>query len=306
MPLPVRLRWKIERYRRSIEERFGGLRGLLKDSMTKQKVCPACRALIGARETRCPFCNERLGAVDRVGVRRLVKAIFPEGPRTTTILLAANFLMFGFSLLAAMRAGIGIEAMFGRMPVTTLVALGARDYHVLEGEWWRLVTAAFLHGNIVHLLFNCWVLFDVGPAVEEMYGTTKFVVLYFFAAITGSLGSLYWHPLVVMVGASGALFGLIGVMIAYGYRHRTTLAEQMKAMYVRWAIYGLVFGFIMGADNAAHIGGLAGGIAFGLIVNDTPSFTRSSIVAWRVASYAAVVAIGVSFLMVALNYRRFA
>ena len=149
------------------------------------------------------------------------------------------------------------------------------------------------------------VLFDLGPTVEEMYGAARFLVLYFLAGIAGSLASLLWHPFAIMIGASGALFGLIGVMIAYGYRHRTALGEQMKTMYVRWAIYGLLFGFVIpGIDNAAHIGGLLGGLGFGSLVSDTPSFHRTSILAWRFASYAVLLLIAISFLLVGWNFGR--
>ena len=304
MPLSPRIKWKLERYRRALRDRLEDLRSLLKASMEKQKVCPACRALVGARESRCPFCNERLSAVHRVGVRRLFARLLPAGPRYTTLLLMANFALFGISLLAAARSGVGLESLL-HMPGRTLVALGARDYHVALGEWWRLATAIFLHGNLLHLLFNALVLFDLGPAVEEMYGTARFLVLYFVAGIAGSLSSFFWHPFAIMVGASGALFGLIGVMIAYGYRHRTGLGEQVKTMYVRWAIYGLLFGFVVpGIDNAAHIGGLLAGVAYGAVVSNTPSFTHSSILAWRIASYAVLLVIAISFLLVGLNYDR--
>ncbi len=303
MQLSPRLRWKLERYRREFRERVDGFRSVLRDSMEKQKVCPACRALVSAGESRCPFCGERLGATDRVGIRRLVGGLLPEGPRYSMMLLGANFLMFGISLFASMRAGIGLDSLLGGMPAPILVALGARDYTVAYGEWWRLLTAIFLHGGLVHLLFNTWVLFDVGPAVEEMYGGTRFLVLYLVAGIAGSFASFWWHPFAIMVGASGALFGLIGVMIAYGYRHRTSLAQQVRAMYVRWAIYGLAFGFIVpGIDNAAHIGGLLAGIGFGALVSDTPVFSRTGIVAWRMAAYAALLVVGASFLIVAVRY----
>ena len=304
MPLSPHMKWKLERYRRSLRDLLDRLSWLFKASMVKQKVCPACRALVGARESRCPYCNESLSALHRVGIRRLLTGLVPERARYTTLLLGANFFLFGISLLAAARSGVGLEAL-GSMPGRTLVELGARDYHVVEGEWWRLATAVFLHGNLIHLLFNSLVLFDLGPAVEEMYGTARYLVLYFLAGIAGSLASLLWHPFAVSVGASGALFGLIGVMIAYGYRHRTALGAQVKTMYVRWAIYGLVFGFfIPGIDNAAHIGGLLAGLVFGALVSDTPSFQRTSILAWRFASYAVLLVIAISFLLVGWNFGR--
>lgn len=305
MPLSPRWRWKIERYRRSLEERRDWLRSLARAGMEKQKVCPACRALLSARESRCPFCNERVSAFDRVGVKRLFGGLLPaSGPRYSTLLLAANFILFGIELLAASQAGVGLESLFGGVRGTTLQALGARDYRAIS-ECWRLLTAVFLHGNLIHLLFNSLVLYDVGPAVEEMYGGPRFIVLYLAAGVAGSLASFFYDPYRIMVGASGALFGLIGVMIAYGYRHRTALGEHIKSMYVRWAIFGLLYGFVVpGVDNAAHVGGLLAGLAYGALVSDTPSFRHSSIVAWRVAQYLGLLLLAISFLLVGLHYGR--
>ncbi len=298
------MRWKIERYRRAVRERLDDIRSFARSTMVKQKVCPACRALVDARDSRCPFCNERLSALDRIGMRRLVSGIVPGMPRYTTLLLFANFVLFALSLFAATRAGAGV-GLFGGIPAPILVALGARDYHVLAGEYWRLVTAVFLHGSIIHLAFNSLVLFDLGPAVEEMYGAPRFLVLYLVTGIASSLASLWWHPFSIMVGCSGSLFGLIGVMIAYGYRHRTALGQHIKSMYVRWAIYGLIFGLVFpGIDNAAHVGGLIAGVAFGMLFSDTPTFSRSSILAWRVAGYASFLIITLSFVLVGLSYNR--
>lgn len=299
------MRWRLARFRRSVAEWLDRAGSLARAGTVRQKVCPACRALVDARDSRCPFCDERLSALDRVGVKRLLGGLLPEGPRYTLALLFVNFVLFGLALLSASRSGVGLEPIFGHMPARTLVDLGGRDYHVWDGQWWRLVTAVFLHANLIHLLFNSLVLFDLGPSVEEMYGTSRFLVLYVLAGVAGSLASALVHPDSITVGCSGALFGLIGVMIAYGYRHRTGLGEQVRSMYLRWAVYGLFLGFVIpGVDNAAHVGGLLGGLIFGALVSDTPSFTRRGIFGWRLAGHLAVALVTVCFLLVGLHYGR--
>src|SRR2546422_2849411 len=112
MPLSPRMKWKLERYRRSMEGWADSFRSSMKTSMTKEKVCPACRALVGARESRCPFCGEGLSAGDRVGLRRLFAGIVPQEARYTTLLLVTNFLLFAISLLAATRRGVSLPALF--------------------------------------------------------------------------------------------------------------------------------------------------------------------------------------------------
>ncbi len=298
------MRWKWERFKRAVSEQVDAVKSFARLTTAKQKMCPSCRALVSARDSRCPFCNERLSALDRVGVRRAVGGLLPSGLRYSVLLLFANFLVFAIALLAASRGGGGLESLFGGIPGGILIALGARDpYHMIMGDYWRLITAIFVHANLIHLLFNSLVLYDIGPTVEEMYGSARFLVLYLFAGVTGSMISFWWNPYATMVGASGALFGLIGVMIVYGYRHRTALGAQIKSMYIRWAIYGLVFGLVFpGIDNAAHIGGLIGGLIFGALFSDVPSVSPFSTRAWRLAGYACFLLIALSFVLIGLNY----
>ncbi|SRR5579871_359994 len=304
MPLPPRWRWKLQRIQNSIEAFKGDVREFMKTAAVKQKICPACRALVGSNETRCPFCNEFISPLDRIGVRRVTSGFLPDFT-TTHALVAINFLLFGICLVAMMQSGNPIEALLGGFPGGLLVRMGANYgpailfYH----QYWRLLTGAFLHANLMHLLFNMWVLADVGQSVEEMYGSTRFITLYVWTALCGSLASYFWrYPYNNMVGASGAVFGLFGVMIAYGFNHKTAMAQQIKSMFIRWAIFGLIFGLMPGVDNSAHIGGLAGGFVFGLVVSDTPSLTTEAISFWKVLSYASWMAIAGGLVLVTLGW----
>lgn len=136
----------------------------------------------------------------------------------------------------------------------------------LHGEWWRLVTAGFLHGGILHILMNSWVLFDLGAEVEAIYGTSRLIVFYFVSTVTGFLASsmLGHFP---SLGSSAGIFGLIGAMLAFGFTDRSALGAQVKALYSRWVIYALVLSFIPGVDFYAHIGGLAGGFLTGVLAS---------------------------------------
>lgn len=307
MTLPPRWKWKLRRYSNQLEEYKERYREIFQGVVSKQKVCPACRALVSGQESTCPFCGQSLSVFHRVGVRRVTSSLMPE-INYTVLLLGLNFLMFALSLVASSKSGQAWEGLITGFTPRVLVDLGANyGLLVISGEYWRLITGAFLHANLVHLLFNMMVLFDVGPAVEEMYGQHRFLILYLFSAVTGSLASFWWRfPYNLMVGASGALFGLIGVMVAYGYKHRTALAEQIKSMYLRWAIYGLIFGLIMpGVDNAAHIGGLLGGALFGFLVSEMPPVTEGSIAWWRTLNYAGWLLLAACLVFVARGYGRF-
>ena len=114
--------------------------------------------------------------------------------------------------------------------------------------------------------------------------------------------SFLWRPATPSVGASGAIFGLIGVMIAYCYRNRRGAGDAVRNMFLRWAGYMLVFGLIMpGIDNAAHIGGLVAGLVFGALVSDLPEVTQSGIQMWKILRAVAFLIVLFSFIMVGLR-----
>jgi len=139
------------------------------------------------------------------------------------------------------------------------------------GQWWRLVTATFLHFGVLHLALNMWALYENGRIVERLYGNFYFLALYLFAGITGSAISVLAHPAVNSAGASGAIFGVLGALLAF-----TVIMHQAMPLAVKKAQrnstlafvgYALISGFSTpGIDNAAHLGGLAGGFLAGLLL----------------------------------------
>ncbi len=156
-----------------------------------------------------------------------------------------------------------------------LVVLGASWAEpVLAGQVWRLATAMFLHAGVLHLLVNAWALYQLGALVEIVLGTARLAAIYFVSGLAGSLASVAWDLVsgssVPSVGASGAIFGLLGALIAFLLRHRDRLRPEARSLLVQlvfWAALNIVFGFTMPMiDNAAHLGGFAAGFAFGAAV----------------------------------------
>jgi rhomboid protease GluP len=170
------------------------------------------------------------------------------------------------------------------------------------GQWWRLVTAGFLHGGLLHIAMNSWVLFDLGPQVNRVFGTRRFLVIYFVATVVGFYASTYWSP-AVSVGASAGICGLIGAMIAAGMRVRNAMGSMVRAHYTQWAIYILVLGFLPGLriDTAAHIGGLAGGFVVAYLANLPSGYETSAEKLWRLASVACVLVTAACFGLMFLN-----
>jgi rhomboid protease GluP len=199
-------------------------------------------------------------------------------PRTyvTPVLIGANVILFVLMVVS----GVNLLRPTG----ADLVLWGA-DFgpKTLGGEWWRLVTSMFIHGGLVHLGMNMWALYAVGPFVERMVGNVGFLLMYLLAGLCGGLASLIWNPIVPSVGASGAIFGVIGCLLGLVVRGRgsipTETLAQLKSSGLGFVVVNVVLGMtIPNIDMAAHLGGLAGGFLGGLVLSQpfttTTPFSR--------------------------------
>ncbi|MDP8904486.1 MAG: rhomboid family intramembrane serine protease [Chloroflexota bacterium] len=153
---------------------------------------------------------------------------------------------------------------------------------VLAGEWWRLLTVTLVHGSLIHLGFNMYALFIVGPLVEAMYGRPLFVLFYVVAALAGSTAS-YLTLANPSVGASGAIFGLFGLLAVSTWVHKPALGMRARALSTQIGfliVLNIVIGFTFpGIDNAAHLGGLAAGAWLGLVIVPRGALTLADF--WR-------------------------
>lgn len=142
------------------------------------------------------------------------------------------------------------------------------------GEYYRLFTGIFLHGSILHLLFNCYALYIIGSQIENFLGRFKFLFIYLVSGISGALFSIIFGGNTASIGASGAIFGLMGSLVYFGYHYRVYLGNVIKSQIIPLIIFNLFLGFVLsGVDNFAHIGGLIGGtlITIALGVKDKSS-----------------------------------
>lgn len=149
----------------------------------------------------------------------------------------------------------------------TLLQLGG-NYGplVFEGQVWRLLTCAFLHGGLIHIVFNMYALYVIGPQLEVLFGRVKYIVIYLLSAIGGSLLSLVFSPNTLSIGASGAIFGLFGAMVMYVLKYRDRIPKRVLNNLFFVIILNLFIGFnLQGIDNFGHIGGLVTGVVVSLI-----------------------------------------
>jgi rhomboid protease GluP len=237
----------------------------------------------------------------RPAVRResseLIAGFIPHAGFTTFVILLLNLGLYAATVVVSMQHGTddAVLNVDGRV----LAVFGAKIRNaILFGQWWRLVTAGFLHGGLLHIFMNSWVLFSVGAQVEETYGTARFLVLYFVSNVLGFLASTLFSP-ALSIGASAALFGLIGAMIAAGMRSNTSMGAAIKAQYTQWVIYMLVIGLLpfFNVDTAAHIGGLAGGFALAWLMDVPSATTRWTDAVWRTAASVCVALTVLSFAL---------
>jgi membrane associated rhomboid family serine protease len=293
------LRWRLSWRRRlrqaDSERRQAEAENVRRGIAATTKMCRGCRALIPASAAVCPECGAGTADIRSGGMGRRLAHVFPFEMSVSMLLVTVYFGLFlaGFLISARLdpRPGDGDRGPIGSLlslDGRALVVLGANVGELSGGpEPWRLLTGTFLHAGILHILFNTWALRVVGVLVENIYGGSRLFVLCLITGVSGNVVSLWWHGEDwFQVGASGAIFGLIGVAAVYGFRRRDALGEALRRHMTEWAVYGLVMGFLMPvADNAAHIGGLLSGALAAYVLPD-PQRVTSAASAWLWAALA--------------------
>lgn len=152
--------------------------------------------------------------------------------------------------------------------IYTLIQMGAKvNILINRGEIYRLITSTFLHGGIMHILFNMSALNIIGKEVEYIYGSKKYILIYILSALSGSLFSYLFNPNSVSVGASGAIFGLLGAMLVFGLKEKNKIGKQYVKNILETLAINVIIGItISNIDNYAHLGGLIMGAISALIL----------------------------------------
>ena len=224
---------------------------------------------------------------------------FLQAFSTRRAVVAYSILAFNILLCALVSLAGGPDA--------ALLAFGAKQKALIDsGEIWRFVTPIFLHVGWLHLFFNSYALWIVGPLVEKLYGGPRFLLLYLMTGIAGVAASYWYYPETESAGASGAIFGLFGVLLVFSIKYRKAIPASFSSALTRGILQtlgiNLVIGFLIPQiDSSAHIGGLLGGCALALVI----PFARPGVPEWRglkVVQAALVFLIGASFFAVLTHY----
>ena len=290
-------------------------------------MCRSCGAIVGAGEGQCAVCGvpttgaasapRRHIGVDRETIK-FARAVLNRPYKFTIILLIANVFVF---LLMWQSSGLSWHTLWEVFPEPVLLAYGAKQNVLINApyhQWWRFVTPMFVHVNLIHLLVNMYSLWIVGPYVEKLYGSAKFVVFWVVTGIAGVVASyltvrpdipagaigrfLFKNQDVASAGASGALFGLVGVLFVFGIKFRRELPEGFKRAFGTGMLPIIMINLFIGylgrglIDNAAHMGGLVSGAGLALVVQYRRPGERLSVAAtWRVMQVAALALVVLSF-----------
>jgi rhomboid protease GluP len=262
-------------------------------------MCPNCRAFITTSDKVCPYCEQPVGprAIDLRDTGQLLAGFIPHARFTTIMILLLNFALYVATAIYSLGSGQG--GGFMDIDGHTLLIFGAKSgqYILIGHQWWRLVTAGFLHGGLFHIMMNCWVLYDLGAQVEEIYGQNRMIAIYFTSTVFGFVTSTFWSP-GISVGASAGLMGFIGAMIAVGTHHKSALGQAIRGQAIRWAIYIMLFGLLpfFRVDNAAHLGGLTAGFVCAYAAGLPKLVFNWKERLWQYAAYASLTLTAMSFI----------
>jgi membrane associated rhomboid family serine protease len=297
----------------------------------RPSICRNCSALVGAAETSCHVCGAPVtpAAAPAIPLHEryaisYARAVLSRPYIFTIVFLIANLFVF---MLMWESSGMSSAVLWGGFSEPVLLAYGAKTNYLIRHnhEWWRFVTPVFIHVNLPHVLINMYSLWVIGPWVEKLYGSSKFTVFWVVTGVAGVFASyltviegsqpgfiaafLFKNYDGPSAGASGALFGLVGVLFVFGIKYRRELPEGFKRAFgtgmLPIILLNVGIGFLGRGviDNAAHMGGLLSGAALATVVSyKRPGASTGMTIAWRVAQIAALLLVLISFVVVKRHF----
>jgi len=214
------------------------------------------------------------------------RTFYDDYPITSILLLLiAGF--FALEMMGSQSHGAELAGGFDIYPVQPQVALdlgSSASWAIRDGEWWRLLASVFLHAGAIHLICNLSVLLYLGRVCEPRIASAKFFTVFVASGLGGSLASFGWRVLRGTdghsVGASGALAGLIGMMLIYAVKERD---QDLRNDVVRWVVFLVLFSFFLPVDNLGHLGGFVVGCVLGLTVKQYTTSGEARL--WRIPAW---------------------
>ncbi len=233
---------------------------MIERQTTGSVVCPHCGKLVSVNAKECYNCGRKNPGL--WGYGPILQKYFGDGSMVP-IITAASIVLYILGLIIDPSAIFQIRGMFSLLSpsMQALDSIGMTGAYALsQGRWWTLITAIYLHGGILHILFNMLWLRQLGYMVEQIYGTPRSFLIFTLAGVLGFVIS-DWVKIPFTVGASGSIFGLLGALVYYGRRRGGVFGSAIYKQVGTWTIILFLFGFFMPAvNNLAHAGGFIGGV----------------------------------------------
>lgn len=235
-------------------------------------ICPNCGKLISATANECIHCGMK--NPNLWGLSGWMRKLFGGQMSFIPVISAVCIVFYVLSLLIDPSAIFQTRGLLGFLSPSTasLDKLGMTgSFAMARGRWWTLITAIYLHGGLLHILFNVLWIRQLGPTVEDFFGISRSFVIFTFAGVLGFLISDLWG-ISFTIGASGSIFGLLGALVYYGRKRGGTFGTAIYRQTGQWAIVLFIFGFLFpGINNFAHAGGFIGGYLTAAVLGFTES-----------------------------------
>ena len=275
MELSPRVRYRLDRYKQKFNDMFSSGQD---EEKPRPRLCPNCGTLVGATATKCYACGTNVN-FGMAAARKSLGRLLPAESPVSYLILGVTCIFYAITFALTVRvsggiqppAGTGYSSLMNLGGINTLLLAHLGSSLPWPGDLqffpWRLIMPTLLHGSLIHIAFNMWVLMDIGGQLEELYGSARFLFIYFITGMGAFLVSgIFNHG--VSIGASGALLGMIGVMLAITTKREGEQMRMLRAQLIRWLVYIAIFSFSGGVDNWAHGGGLVTGFIVGRIMAD--------------------------------------
>ncbi len=275
----TRWQWRILRWQSQWKEARSNLWGKNQHVSYPHKFCRNCGALLDRNASVCLQCEGKVESWRRQSLTRAIGLVMPSASISTPVLIVINI---GIMIMMMLRYGGQFAFTQNPEEMRLMGCLVPALYQA--GEQWRLITYGYLHYGLLHIGFNMLALSQVGPMLENEVGSARFFTVYTLTLVAGGAADLLirTNPFIHVAGASGALFGLIGFGITYCHFSAGYLKDHFRGFFIKWGIYGFVFGYAIGADNIAHGGGFLAGAILGVLIERERRQPERLAVLWQV------------------------
>ncbi len=294
----TRLRWRLQQLRDKATRQQRSLANRSQSLTYEHQLCPSCGHPEAKGDKVCSRCGAKLHGVAVSRARRAAKSIMPEGvPVVTMVYIAACVALYYVTVKATQNYYQGDWEGGFRPDDLQLKRFGANYRELIQrgGEWWRLVTANFLHASISHIAMNAYGLWVAGSVIEERFGAARTAFVLLATGVAGAALS-YKYGGGFSLGASTAGFGQMGFIVGHALRFRGRATADLRARFVPWLLYGIIFTFASNKiDVYGHLGGVGAGFVLGALLADKQHGRRAPRWLWDVVAVGCVGVVGWAF-----------